>query len=487
MSFLKKLTVLTLLLGTAAVHAATSSTPQRFTNDTAGDFEPTIFYGRDAAGAIGTTTVSIKYFSTTSFKNSFVSKVGMTTTSGYLPVPPDRPSSYDPYLYANLWASAIAPYRLYCVGLTADVTQGATTNAVTVWRSDNLGADQFTTLPYRIVEAGGTNLAIPGNTTQYENRTLDKPTIVVNGYSSDRGTVYVAYMRQSRIYNKSTGSLATTYESIYAARSTDGGNSWETPVLIYSNQNEPVRTLINSAHIVSANGTGYLYVAWARYSLDPARGGITLARSPGSGTLTGAWAIDTTGPAGPMTSGTKSNDMTQQSVVIMRHNAIANKLMLVWNEPETTTSTSTQDVYYAEKGGNGWTLWNGQKKLKVSSDVSCGTTGTDQVHPTLDYDSTGKITIAYYDRQQSCTNDPYNVYFTQLTTGSTTPAVLVQAPTPFTDLAGSQSSDLTNNQGRIGEYFDLWCYSTTCYTAWIGTPQNSSGTPQGDLLVTTIQ
>jgi hypothetical protein len=35
---------------------------------------------------------------------------------------------------------------------------------------------------------------------------------------------------------------------------------------------------------------------------------------------------------------------------------------------------------------------------------------------------------------------------------------------------------------RIAEYFDLWCEGTTCYTAWIGTPNND-----GDVLVTTIQ
>lgn len=286
-----------------------------------------------------------------------------------------------------------------------------------------------------------------------------------------------------------------TYHGIYVAKSSDGGNSWSAPSLVYSTQNETNPTKINSAHITAANGTGYLYVAWVRYSLTPPRGGITLARSPSSGTIAGSWVIDTTGPAGMMASDTRNNDMKGISVVIMRHNTIANKLMMVWNEPDGSRPDSTHDVYYAEKGGSGWTLWNGVNKLKVSTDQGpCNVgrnleTSTDQLRPTLDYDANGKVTIVYYDRKQSCTNDPYNVSFTQLTTGRTTPAVVVQAPTPFSDFLGSSSSDLTSNGGVVGEYFDLWCVGTTCHAAWIGTPRISTtnATPQGDVLVTRIQ
>jgi hypothetical protein len=154
--------------------------------------------------------------------------------------------------------------------------------------------------------------------------------------------------------------------------------------------------------------------------------------------------------------------------------------MVVWNERETSDPFSLSDVYYAEKGTGGWSLWGGSKKLKISNEnPACGVGATtDQVRPTFDFDANGKMTVAYYDRQNDCLNVRYDVYFTQLTTSSGTPATVVQAPTklsPFT-------SAVSDNSNRIGEYFDLWCEGTVCYTAWIGTPNND-----GDVLVTTIQ
>lgn len=477
------------LLLASAAFAAQPSVPEKFTDDATPDFEPTVFRLRDLSDTWGTVTVSIRHFGSLDVRNYVVSKVGTTFTRGYLPTPIDKPHSYDPYLYASQYGTGTAAYRLYCVGIVGDLTKGVEHNSITVWRSDNHGRDQFRTLPYQIVDSGTGAGTISNPDGTYEKRVVDKPTIAVNGYLPSRGYVYVAYMRNTTVYNSATNAKIKEYQSVYAARSTDGGNTWQTPQLVYSNENGTGK--INSAHIVAANGTGYLYIAWVRY--QGWSGGIMLARSPSSGTVTGSWVLDTTGPTGYMQTGgesTKSNDMVRQTLVIMRHNAVANKLIMVWNEPDGSSPSATHDVYYAEKGTGGWSVWNGVKKLKVSSDrPPCGTTetATDQVRPTLDYDGSGKITIAYYDRQQDCANDLYNVWFAQLTTGSTTPAVVAQVPIPFADLNGSSSSDLDANGERIGDYFDLWCDTATCYTAWIGTPRNASGTPQGDLLVTTIQ
>lgn len=191
MTSLRRIVTLMFLLAAALAQAqnATTTVPERYTNDATPDFEPTIFNGTSAIGTTGTVTVSIKSLSSDSFKNFYVSRVGGTGASGYLPLPPNASRSYDPYLYANLWNTTTAPYRLYCVGLTANAQIGVTSNAVTVRRSDNLAVDGFVSLPYRIIEQGGPRIAVPGDETVYEERTLDKPTIVVNGYSSHRGSV----------------------------------------------------------------------------------------------------------------------------------------------------------------------------------------------------------------------------------------------------------------------------------------------------------
>lgn len=465
---------LVLCFAAAAAMAATASAPVNYTNDALTDFEPTITRARTLSGSTATVTVSIKEVNASSLKNYYVVKDGANTFQGYLPTSVDKPISVDPYLYPNQYNSLVAPYRLYCVGILSSATS-AFDNAITVWRSDDAGRDGFATLPFTIIETGGSNIPIDKFT--YEQRTLDKPTIVVNGHVSFRGYVYVSYMRKSVYRNVSNNLIQKTFYSIYVTRSTNGGASFDTPVQVWTNENDPApQPVANCAHVVTANNNGYVYVTWAIFTPTNK---IMLGRSPSAGTIAGAWVIDSNGPTGNFKTSNPSG-MQTMTVPITRYNWIVNKLMVVWNERESSDPFALSDVYYAEKGTAGWSTWGGVKKLKISNEnAACGVGATtDQVRPAFDFDANAKMTVAYYDRQNDCLNVRYDVYFTQLTTTSMTPATVVQAPTkasPFT-------SAVTDNSNRIGEYFDVWCEGTTCYTAWIGTPNND-----GDVLVTTIQ
>jgi hypothetical protein len=464
------------LFASAVALAATSSTPVEYTNDALADHEPTVHYALGAATA-GPVVVTMKEVMVGKPKNFFIADDGTTPISGYLPLPAGSDVSADPYLYASHTYLGTAPYRLYCVGI-ANTNLDPYTNKIVVWRSDDMGRDFANATPVVIDAAGESNDPVSGNVSK---RLVDKPTIVVSHYSGDRGKVYVAYMARTRV-ETSGGSHVKTYSSFHVAKSADGGTTWTT-ARVWTNEFDANRDDVNSAHIVTANGTGYIYVAWVKYGHSNATAGqIMLARSPAAGTIAGTWVLDSAGPTGRMGPNTTTYGMKAMAIVIMRHHSPSNKLILTWSElvSSSTGNAARQNVYYAEKGAAGWSTWNGVQKLKLNSEnPSCE---TDQARPTLDYDTTGTITVAYYDRQQNCANDPYNLVFTRLTTTSGTPATVAQAPTAAAPLSGSNASNLTYNAEKSGEYFDIWCEGTVCYTAWVGTPNN-----QGDILMTTIQ
>ncbi len=453
--------------------------PTNYSDDTEPNFEPTIVRARNAAGTNGTVTVAIEDVGTapnTIAMNAYVVNDGTTTYKGYLPTAPGKPWSFDPYLYPSQHATGPAPYRLYCVGIMS--AGPFTDNSITVWRSDDFGRDGFAPLPYRIIETGGPMIDLPDG-VNYEERTLDKPTIVVNGYGSYKGYVYVSYTRKSTIKRKSDGAFVKSFWSIYVSRSTDGGNTWATPVPIWTNEG-PVNTAATPAttsHIMAANGNGYLYVTWGIFPVTPTtKGTIMIARSASAGAITGTWVVDGTGPTGYFRN-LDSNGIKTATIPVARYNWVKNKVMVVWNERDGSGTSAKSDVYYAEKGPSGWTSWDGglTYKLKVSNESACGP--TDQLRPALDFDSTGKTSIVYYDRQNDCANDRYDLYYMQLTTSATAPASVALGPTKLSTF----TSDVSDNALRLGEYLDVWCESEGCYTAWIGTPN-----ARGDVLVSTI-
>lgn len=449
---------------------ATVGSTTNSTNDTATDFEPAMVRAQKADGTVATVTMSIKVLSDGTMRNFYVSNDGLSTTSGLLPLPAGQTWSYDPTLYPNLFTSGVAPGRLYCAGIVSNGT--LLNNQIAVWRSDDLGRGDWATPT--IVEAGGI-FQLPDNLR--EERTLDKPTVTVGGYSASKGYVYVSYLRQSVIKN-SSNLLVKRFYSIWIARSTDGGTTFGAPVKIWTNEADTTPPPANCAHVIASPGNGYIYVTWAVYSPTNR---IMLARSPASGTVSGTWVVDSTGPTGNFNKDVRSNGMQAMTIPITRYNWVANKIAIVWNERETTASSSRSDVYYAEKGPAGWTTWNGVNKLRLSNEASpcvnaAGTpVTTDQLRPAIDFDATGKMTVVYYDRQGDCANNNrYNVYFTQIDRYAT----VVQPPT----LLSPFNSSVSENNNRIGEYFDIWCETAICYTAWIGTPNL-----QGDVFVSTIQ
>jgi hypothetical protein len=468
---------------------AFGSSPINVTNDAAPDFEPTVTRARKAGSTTtATVTVNIKALPGNVNKNYYVSKVGSSTYAGFLPLPQGSTWSVDPYLEPDQNNGGQSPRRLYCVGIatTADTTLN---NKIVVWYSDDLGRHDWSA-PAIIESSTTVSRESDLGLGWTERRTVDKPTIVVSGYSGTLGHVYVAYLRKMELYQSTI--IQKRWFEVRIVRilrdSSTGGLSVGAPVQIWSNQNQTQGHGVQGAHVITSPGNGYVYVNWADFAPDAANGGknrIMLARSPGAGVINGTWTVDTTGPSGyffnggflnSTPSGTDPNGRVPAiTVPIARYNFVANKIVIVWHEREASGSPRA-DVYYAEKGAGGWTVFpNGETKLRLSSEASGCSSTTDQFRPAIDFDVSGKMTIVYYDRQVDCpANKAFDTYFAQVDRFST----MVQGPTRLSSFL----SNIASNGNWIGEYQDVWCDDIACYSAWVGTQNN-----QGDIFQATIQ
>jgi hypothetical protein len=432
---------------------ASTFTTARITNDATVDVEPTVVR-QTAAGYTATIMGYIGHPNgpTQAPRNYYVSRGDNGQTfSGLLGLPAGQNWTYsaDPYLAPNQTPNANHPVRTYMVGTLGNlsVISGAPTG-IAVWNSDNAG--QTWSVPTVIASTPATS----PNTT-------DKPHIGVSQHSSSYGYVYVAYMQRYRDVNN------VTRYSIRVARSTDGDN-WYGPAFGEDVELVNSTSYLNCAQVVVGPANGYIYVTWADYGANR----IMLARSPSPGTISGAWTLDSTGPTGNFFSTTNLNGSVRAiTVPITRYNWKTNKIIVVWHEREAAGSNQA-DVYIAAKGTAGW-----QAKQRISNEALCAPGSTaDQWRPAVDFRSNGELYVTYYDRQRDCANDAlYDLYFVRLGNGN-----------PFTVLEGPSrvstfQSTLPLNSNAVGEYHELWCDATICYSAWIGIDT------QGDLFLTTIQ
>ena len=454
-----------------------------YTNDAQPDYEPALIRATDANGAVTTATVALKDVTISNIlyvRSYFVTKDATTTYSGMLPIvgpqTPNGTQSVDPFLWQDQTTSGPAPGRLYCAGIINDGDQqpggngGINTNKIVVWRSDDAGRS-WTSSP----------VVIDSSTSSGGDSTIvDKPTITVGSYVSSRGYVFVTYMRK-RILNGGN----QTYYDIMATRSTNGGVSFETPVVIAtSGPGLTFTSPSNGAHVTVSPGNGYIYVTWAHYANAATQTRIMLARSPASGTVAGTWVVDSNGPMGYLFNGGNLNGGESAiTVPFARYNFVSNKIAVVWHEREVQGSARA-DVYYAEKGVNGWTLYAGQKKLKLTDNPSScmGGVTTDQWYPSLDFNSSGTFTISWYDRSVDCAgNTLYDMSYAKIGTSGT----VTQGPTRYTwQLWGL--ADITGPpliRRRTGEYQTVWCESSNCYAGFVGSPATGTST---DIFVSTI-
>lgn len=223
--------------------------------------------------------------------------------------------SIDPVLHANISTGGVAPKRVYLAQLLdvgTDPVPFAPPQAIAVASSNDGGLSWAT--PVRVAENTITGWY------------LDKPDMDVSQHFATQGQVYVSYSRVP----VSAGADPRTSE-IYVSRSTDGGNSWFTPVRV-------VLGRVHVSQVVVNPSTGRVYCLWVDADADQ----IKMSYSDDSGTT---WSTPETAANGPMKINENKyiNDgVSATTVPQARFDHVNNRLIVAWHESEfQATGTHT--------------------------------------------------------------------------------------------------------------------------------------------------
>ena len=357
----------------------------------------------------------------------------------YVPSPYTR--SADPMLDANIYSNGIAPKRVYLTGLLLD--DGATNTAIAVWRTDNGGLSW--TSPTFV--ASSNNSGYP----------VDKPDIAVSWYSGTRGHVYVAYVQLGNP------------DSLYVARSRNGGLSFEPPVLVATAND------INGAQVLVNPYYGYVYVLWTDFEDDT----IKMSSSYDYGQT---WTYpETAATATVKMLGGSSSDhiyggsrgIRAGSLPMARFNWVANRICVVWHEKEAGSSTPPRtDVYYTSKSPSGW-----QVKVRVN-DVQTN----DQFMPGIDFDTSGNLIVTFFDRRDDPGNLLYHEYMARI---SPTGTLLEPNTRVSTFQSDPQAYSYYPTYIFLGDYQDNWDWTFIpgeyYIPSWVGIPS------VGDIYLSVIQ
>jgi len=365
-------------------------------------------------------------------------------------MPAGYPESGDPLMDENSYTTGIAPLRVYTVGILIQVNANAHPNAISVWHSDDGG--QTWSQP-TLAAVNSTDFIL-----------LDKPAINVSQWSGNNGTVFIAYIK---VDNHTGGT-----NSLLVQKSTDGGTTFSSPVLVATGN-------IEAPQILTSPFGDKVYVLWV--DLTPNANAIRMSTSNSSLVTWTAAETAATGrfPGGNGVMSTFLNNGTgvrALSIPMARYNWATNSLGVVWHEFESPTSTLT-DIYFAAKTSAGW-----QPKKRINP-----TTLNDQFMPGLDFDTSGRFMETFYDRSQ----DPNNLLYKEswsridfLGNVANSGALAVPASNPC-----AYTSSCSAPNAFIGDYQDSWWWafsdsSGNRFNA-VWTQQTSNTT--GNIYVTGIQ
>lgn len=372
----------------------------------------------------------IKTFSSPDLANWTVQTPGL---------PAGHSTAVDPVLAANPYTSPIAPETVFLGGLTYATDayeRRILPESVVVWRSSSGG------------QSWSTPVVVAQNVSDH-GYSLDKPTIAVSWHTSTRGYVYVAYMQVD----------GTNANRLYVARSVDGGQTFQAPVLV-------VQGTLHAPQVLVSSHTGNVYVVYVDYTLNS----IRMATSINQGM---SWTLETvTNPTGKFLDAyvdrTISGDETctgglrAVTVPHARFNSVKGSLGIVWHERQTNSVSSPTDVYFIAKTASGWSA---KKRVNV-------TQANDQWMPALDFDPAGNYVVVFRDRSQ----DPANKLFRQ---------AWVQIDHDGDFLGSGYVANAFNSDPTVydkytycfaGEYQDIWYWTYSDATGgrfnaiWTGRP-----------------
>ncbi|RLG09890.1 hypothetical protein DRN73_09150 [Candidatus Pacearchaeota archaeon] len=239
-------------------------------------------------------------------------------------------------------------------------------------------------------------------------------------------------------------------EGIHFTRSTDGGNTWSSPIQISTSTS-------CQWPVVTVDHLGNVYVAWVNYG----EGKIEMVKSTNGG-------VSFSYPSTITYLNFDGYTYINPNLLVFAYPAITcdisplspyrGNLYVVYID---SSGSSLMDVYFT-KSTNGGLTWS--SPIRLNDDPY--NNPVDQFHPWIDVDQNGTITVVFYDRR----NDPsgnllMDVYITKSTDGG-------QTWTP-NERVTSVSSDPSAKGGLIGEYIGLDVYYGKPFIIWTDTREGS--------------
>jgi len=231
---------------------------------------------------------------------------------------------------------------------------------------------------------------------------LDKDWMAVSG-----DNIYIAY----RAFDFLVNCGAAVIETIELVRSTDGGATWSTPVVLDSVCSTNA-TLQGAELAVGPNGE--LYAAWEYYAADFFTRHIRVARSTDNGATFGPIHVVSSVTAvgdGLVVQGTFRAFLDFQGLAVDTSDcAFKGRVYVSWHDGRNTSnpeplSVSGSPTYnfadvFVSSSDDGGVTWT--PPVRVNQDPI--TNKVDQLFPALAVDPQGQVGVLYYDRR----NDPQN-------------------------------------------------------------------------------
>ena len=192
--------------------------------------------------------------------------------------------------------------------------------------------------------------------------------------------------------------------AIELVRSTDGGTSWGTPVVI----DEVCGSAFVQGSQVAVGPGGEVYVAWEGFSASGARE-IDIRKSTDSGATFGAlvkvdnviWA-----GTGDLLQGGFHTGLEFPTLAVDRSGKATNgSVYIAWNDGRNLTVPDAASESYgyadimASRSTDGGATWVAPVRVNNNPEPLSSGLGTDQYSPGIAVDKTGKVGVCFYDRR----------------------------------------------------------------------------------------
>ncbi len=242
---------------------------------------------------------------------------------------------------------------------------------------------------------------------------VEKPWMAVDPTNTSR--IFVTYTDFQSSSSAACGSDPRT--AIELVRSTNGGTSWDAPVVIVERCGD---AFVQGSQVAVAQN-GDVYVAWEEFEIDFVTRAINIRKSTNNGTsFAAAVKVDDVTCVGScggfgvfddLLQGSFRSSFELPSLTVDRSGLATNgNVYVAWNDARNLTVFDSLSGSYGyadvlvSRSTNGGATWSAAVKVNNNSEPLPFGPFTDQYQPGIAVDKAGKIGVCFYDRRNDANN-----------------------------------------------------------------------------------